>query len=56
MLSNAVGEVADENVGKKEKQIPQGKSVMKKVFINMFKIRIGLTWCMKCREKMYLRS
>ena len=43
MLSNAVGEVAGENVGKEEKHIPQGKSVMKKVFINMVKIRMGFT-------------
>ena len=43
MLSNVVGEVAYGNVGKKDKHIPQGKSVMKKVFINMFKIRIGFT-------------
>ena len=56
MLSNVVGEVAGENVGKEEKHILQGKPVMKNVFINMFKIRIGFTWRMKCREKMYLRS
>ena len=43
MLSNAVGEVAGENIGKEEKHIPQGKSVMKNVFINMLRIRIGFT-------------
>ena len=56
MLSNVVGEVDRENVGKEDKHILQGKPVMKKGFINMFKIRIGFTRCMKCREKMYLRS
>ena len=43
MLSNVVGEVADENDGKKGKRIPQGKKEKKKVFINMFNKSIGFT-------------